>query len=177
MNIIEFPRILPPKLCDDIIKKLKYETDACTVLQIPKHSKEWEKVEVYLYKQLLIHLRQFRDTVFIQDISNPFLIDLNKEMKIQSFQVVNYNSIVERTVVDYNKQLSRFNLITFVYFLTDIKDFVAIQIKDGIQERTICSEKGKLAFLQENLDYTYTYHIPTVPYSIITGQIILKNRF
>lgn len=179
MNIIEFTRILPPKLCDDIIKKLKYDTDMCNVIQIPKHTDEWEKIELYLYKQLLIHLKKFRDTFFIhdQDLNNTFLIDLTKELKLQSFNIVNYNSTVEKPVVDYSKQLSRFNLITFVYFLTDIKDFVAIHIKEKDKEMNIYSEKGKLLFLQENLDYTYTYNLPKGPYSVITGQIILKNRF
>jgi hypothetical protein len=98
-------------------------------------------------------------------------------MKLDAFQIVSYNNTDERTVTNYSKQLSRFNMVTFVYFLVDIKDFVAIRVNQNDQFVNIYSEKGKLVFLEENPAYTYIYHIPMGPYSVITGQIKLKNIF
>lgn len=178
MNIKEYNGVIPNKLCDEIIENIDKNienNEEYNLFVIPKHSDKWSKIELYLYKQLLIHTKKLHDNIFTENKDNDFLIELNKPMKLNCFNLIKYNSIVNKEIVNYNKKLSRFNVMTFVYFLNDIPNFNGIEVLYNNEKKNIIPHKGTLIFLQENLDYKTIYNIPNKKYYIITGQITLKN--
>ena len=197
-EIIEFNNIIPKILCDEIIKKFentetteKYKNKTQHVFNfkqvvIPKQNDLWVKIEVLLYKQLLLNLNKYKEKNFdINNFNNEINILLNKKLYTTSFFIQKYvpseNNIY---IEDFNKINSRYNCFTFVYFLNS-SDEAEITIESiesnesnefNKKTTTIHPKKGNLIIYTENLNNNYKYKLPSSEKSlyIITGQIYEK---
>jgi hypothetical protein len=184
---LEIENSIPYSLCDDIInmfenapediicKKYKREFPEnfeFKQLEIPKNTQEWVKIEILLYKQLLININKYKDLVFnIKNMENELNRLLTKRIILTSFNIQKYftneNDIL---IEDFNKNHSRYNFLTFVYYLNN-SDKSEICINNLDKNVSIKPKKGKLVIFSENLNYKYKYKMPQKESNlyIITG--------
>lgn len=191
-EIIEFNNIIPKILCDEIIKKFentententeKYKNKTQNVFNfkqvvIPKQNDLWVKIEVLLYKQLLLNLNKYKEQNFdINNLNNEINILLNKKLYTTSFFIQKYVPSENNVYIeDFNKINSRYNCFTFVYFL-NTSDEAEISIESNKKTTTIHPKKGNLIIYTENLNNNYKYKLPSSEKSlyIITGQVYEK---
>jgi hypothetical protein len=183
-KIQEFLNILTFPLCKDIIKlflKNKNNIQKNDLIynyfefEIPKNSNIWRKIETILYKQLLIHFKKYKELSFkIDSIDND--TNLNNILTLDSFVIQEYNATrIDSNIENFNKKLSRYNILTFIYCLNTTINGNITFITDKNEKTVINFEKGKLIIFPEILDWSYNYNLPDEPLYIITGQLKLKN--
>ena len=197
--IVEYKNFINKSVCDDIIdlfnenKKLeikKYnvkktlETINSSILLIPKHNNDWEKIEKYLYKELLNKINDYKNKLFESKFENNIFKDilitnLNSDMYLKNFviQKIDYtNESKEKIIIkdNYYRISDRYNFLTFILYLNDIDKGGELYFDDG---SSIYSEKGKLILLPDDIQYLYNI-VPPISNEqyIITGQICIKNN-
>ena len=156
--------------------------------EIPKNSLKWNKIESILYKQLLINLKNYKDEIlqFINSIEynniyndyNEFNIFLNNKIFLKSFFIQEYKATNPNIfITDFNKQNSRYNIITFIFFLNDDNncEIIITNNNTGLLEKKdeiiIKPKKGKLVLFSENMNYQYKYKLSENSIFLITGQL------
>ena len=183
-EVQEYRTALPNVLCDDIIelfmkeeiemeKMVNYENRK---YKIPKNEKKWMKIEKVLYRVLLMCMKKYDEAIYdINVLENTH--KLRDILILESFCINEYYTNNDDVrVKDYNKTLSRYNVLTFIYFLNTIDESV-IEIGIGERKYNIEGRKGSLYIFTENIDYSYKYKIPKDKRMyMITGQLRSKSN-
>lgn len=186
-NLIEeYPNILTEEICEDIIEKIQEDP---LIQEIPKNNKEWKKTENYLYKNLLSCVSDYKKkrikNIVLETecpISKELLEGLQAKMGVISFKIIQNTTQVS----NYNRSMSRYNLLSFVFYLNKVKNGqLVFKDKDdvdhsssknnNVKNRVIEPEVGKLVLFPETPELFYHGESPLdseVQY-IITGQIIV----
>jgi len=198
-EVIDFNNVIPNILCDEIIKKFensenkskKYKNK--TILsnnsfnfeqfEIPKQDNEWKKIEIMIYKQLLIHLNKYKQQIFdINNLgTNNFLnVLFNTNLYLTSYHIQKYSPKENSVYIeDFNKIHSRYNCFTFVYFLNSNDEAeITIDTKNNIIPIAIKPRKGNLVIYTENIDNKYTYKLPLLRDNLYinTRQLYKKKK-
>jgi len=163
-NIIEFKNTLPHTLCDLLIDII-CESSNENVLKIKKKDELTKKVEVLIYKELLkkinIYKSHILNLIHIEDYSVLYT-KLYNSLNTKDF-------VIYKCTKDFKftKNISRNNLLTYIFFLDEIPSRIVFSSFDYI----VHSEKGKLVLFYENIDYPYKYIIDEYPQYILYGQL------
>lgn len=201
--IVEYKNFISEDICENIIElfnesenKIDKQTEIMDnkksilgniithILLIPKNNNDWKKIEMYLYKELLIKLNDYKNKIFeTLDNNNSFkdilILRLNEKMYLKDFIIqkndcsilYNENHIIKN---NYYRIDNRYNFLTFILFLNDVDKECKI-IFDN--ESIINVEKKKLIIFPDDIEYLYNL-IPSIlnEQYIITGQICIKNN-
>jgi len=175
--IIEYPKTIPPLLCQDYIdlfEKNITPEQSTTGFRIPKNNitaTEWHKLEKFLYKQLLIKLQDYKQKLLFH-LDNYDICVLNghleNEIYIKDFIIKKYENPFQGQKIDI-KTPSRYNLLSFVFFL-NTEPPCQIQLVDTI----ITPEKGKLLLFPETIipKFMHEFNSINANYYVITGQFM-----
>jgi hypothetical protein len=92
-------------LCDDINDLYLNISDFI----IPKNNNEWSMIEKFLYKELLIHIMQYKNKLILLNTfqGNKIVEDLSKKLYTKDFKITK------------NKTFNRFNIISYFFSLND----------------------------------------------------------
>lgn len=175
--IIEYPKSISPVLCQDYIDLFERNTPhGETIFRIPKQNttttaEDWRKMEIYLYKQLLIKIQTYKQKLLFH-LDDKYICNLNahleKEFYVKDFIIKKYENIVLNQKIEI-KNPSRYNLLSFVLFLTDggCEGSHQIQFLDTF----ITPEKGKLVIFPEEIIPKFVYELPVEQkFYVITSQ-------
>jgi hypothetical protein len=125
-NYIFQKQILIYELCEDIIKLFEESNNKDNEMNIPKQSKKWEKIELILYKELLICINNYKNNLIINNnqqdkIKNEIINYLNKELYIKNFKIRKYTNNTSE-ILDIrpsNNNPNRYNFLKFIYCLNE----------------------------------------------------------
>jgi len=142
--IIEYNNVLSDIICDDIIEKF-YEDKHIEKNHfiIPKNNKKWEKIEHCLYKQLLISIKKYYNAIlnFNTLTSNELCKYLNNNIITNDFIIYSINPFINSINCNsFIKNHSRYNILTYIFYLNDLEDGGITEIEDNI----IQPKKGKM---------------------------------
>ena len=110
--IIEYSNILSDILCEDIIDLFNEKSESQS-MNIPKNSKDWYKIELLIYKNILIKINEYK--ISMLNKNDKIVNDLSKTLKINNFTIQKYND--DFLPVKFNRINSRQNVVTFILFL------------------------------------------------------------
>ena len=179
MDALLFNNIIPKILCDSIINyfdnekinKKNQNEYLYENFEIPKKDKKWSKIEIFIYKQLLISLKKYYDTIRNIKINNN---TFDNTFQLKSFNIKKYTSSQNDIIINnFDKINNRYNKLTYVFFLNGDPN-ASIEITDNFNEKFIFHpEKDNLLIFPENIDYKYNFKLPNKNDSlyIITGQL------
>jgi deoxyadenosine/deoxycytidine kinase len=103
--------------------------------------------------------------------------ELNNTLILESFTIQEYKSNYSDVFLkEFHKKLSRYNILTFIYFLNTPENGFLKIITDKNENILINPIKGKLIIFPENLNYKYLFNLPNIPFYIITGQLKSNNK-
>ena len=164
-NIYIIKNSLPEMLCDDIIEFFEEDLDNNKSYKnffvIPKKNEKWDKIERFVYKEILIKLNEYKNFL-IKNMQNENEIELinylNNDLFTRDFKIEKCNS--EKFCSRSN---NRYNVLTFIFYLNEPNDF---------DNTNITIKKGTLIFLTDT-DY-HKIKLLNRQY-IITGQLCSKN--
>jgi hypothetical protein len=130
-------------LCDDINDLYQNITDFI----IPKNNNEWLMIEKFLYKELLMHIMQYKNKLILLNTfqGNKIVEDLSKKLYTKHFKITK------------NKTFNRFNIISYFFSLND-----SIKINNIVYNDV----KGKLFLFPEE------YKVDNIG---IFGQLCYEN--
>ena len=135
MSVIEYPNVIPPILCNDIINYFNKENS--NIFLIPKNNTKWKRIEMLLYKELLLHIDKYKKTLLNQltDIyTNQLYSSLSSKLYMDSFKIIKYShQDSEFFINNYELTNNRHNVLSFIFYLNDV------------------SEGGEIYFKQNNL--------------------------
>jgi hypothetical protein len=145
-NLIYRIECLTSFLCDDIIELSEIESSNKDFI-IPKEDNEWKIIEKILYKELLTHLREYKNKLILLNTHDGNLLveQLSKKLYTKDFKIT------------IKKSLNRFNVISYFFSLYD-----SIIINDIVYNNV----KGHLFLFPEE------YKVDTKG---IYGQLCFKN--
>jgi hypothetical protein len=165
--IQEYKNKLPVGLCEDIIEKLDSEI-INTPFDIPKNNKSWEKIERLIFKQLLIHIHDYKTKLALQ--TDEIVIDLNNTLFTKHFRI--YKNYPNQSTLPYAITPNRYNVLTYIFFLNDI-DFGGELVFDTV---TIKPKAGKLVLFPYVFEDKYKYISPVSSSQyLICGQLCYDN--
>lgn len=155
--VMEFPNTVSPLLCDDIINLYNEKKGGVSVFIIPKKNKEWEKIEKYLYKQMLVKLTSYK-TQLLYNLDNDYVFKLNSLLEKN---VYCKDFFIQKYCPEYRKTYSRYNVLSFLFFLEDTPPTTG---------GTIEPKKGKLLIFPEEPGFRceFNYNDGRL---ILTGQL------
>jgi len=164
-NFIFQKKILTKELCDDIIEIFEETNNNLYEMVIPKKSKQWEKIEIILYKNLLMKIYEYKNELIIinkqQDILKDDLIfNLNKKLYIRHFKIRKYNNDSE---ILFIKNPNRYNLLVFILCLNNNFDIL-------INNNIIPTECGNLILFPHSYNYKIKVPLSETQY-IIYGEL------
>lgn len=164
-NIIEFKNSIPNKLCDEIISLFEKKTEQ--KLNIPKNSPEWNKIEHFLYKDLLLKLNKYKNSLLLENETVTSSLNLNTYLN--DFKIIKYDPVECETIIrNYEKNENRYNIVSFVFYLNNVESGGEIIFKESKMK----PEKGKLVIFPETTPNSYKCQMPiSNSQYIITGQI------
>ena len=169
-NIIEFKNSIPNKLCHEIISLFEKKTEQ--KFNIPKNSTEWNKIEYFLFKDLLLKLNKYKNSLLLENSNEEnetIISSLNLNTYLNDFKIIKYDPVECETIIrNYDKHENRYNIISFVFYLNDVESGGEIIFKNFKMK----PEKGKLVFFPEVTPNSYKCQMPiSNSQYIITGQI------
>ena len=200
--ILENKNIISKDLCYDIINLFNINCGNNEYYDIPKNiiknennntNNEWSNIERFIYKQILINIYKYKQKIILskpyfiksngknEDFRSYLLQNLNKNMQIKYFTIQkllnNIDFSSSNKTLNYNMKIkcnnSRYNILSFIFFLNKIVDGGEIHFNDNI---IVKSEIGKLVIFPEDINFIYNYICPKkkedIQY-IITGQILI----
>ena len=172
--VIEYPNILLDILCEDIIELFneQNECQSTTIMNIPKNSKEWDKIERFIYKTILIKLNEYK--ISMLNKNSEIINELSKKLKLPSFTIQKYNDAIIPN--KFNRENSRKNVVTFVLFLNNPEggELVFKKIdKENLQskEYTVYPESGKLIVFPDDINHLFKINGYKGDYYVISNQI------
>jgi len=200
--IKEYLNVIPEQLCDEIINKfnqrrfsslpvtdLNSMTDKLVedIFIIPKNDTEWNRIEQFLYKALLLKINNYKKVLLtnLLNMKDPdILVLLNKNMFLDNFKIIKIsNNNPDIIFNNYMKNNNRYNILTFIFYLNDVENGGKVMVTDDsvqfLDDKNnysdtcnIVPEKKKLLLLSEIIPNTYKFMSPisNIQY-IITGQI------
>lgn len=179
--ILEFKKTLPNILCEDIIEKFEENNEEEPIYKfiIPKNEPEWKKMETIIYKELLIKINEYKSYIINNNLNNEMLLLLNNSLYIKDFIIQKYSTeceiIQENTVFKNNRINSRYNVISFIFFLNKVEHGGEIVFENN--QIKIKPETGKLLIFPENINYFHKLYLPISgsPQYIISGQLCYEN--
>lgn len=155
---------LTKDLCLDIIELFSESNTHFFI--IPKKSDKWEKIELFLYKQLLININEYKTHIIKNNINNLEIIsDINKKLFTKHFKIQTFDNVT--FMQNKNRNPNRYNLFTFIFYLNEPSNDTEICIKDDFY---IKPKIGELIIFPD----TYTYKYKTSEnnsQSIIFGEL------
>jgi hypothetical protein len=174
MNLIfEFDDCFTNEFCDTIIELYKdNNNDNTNIFCIPKNDKDWKRIELIIYKELLIKLNEYKIKLLSEmNLNNDLILRLNKSLYTKNLIIQKINH--EETNL---KKLyfipNRYNLLSYVIFLNDIDEGGELIFNNNINEKIIKSKNGKIIFFPENKYNIYSINYPKNEYQyVITGQL------
>lgn len=169
-NIIEFKNSIPNKLCDEIISLFEKKTEQ--KFNIPKNSPEWNKIEQFLYKDLLLKLNKYKNLLLSENSNGEnetVTSSLNLNTYLNDFKIIKYDPVECETIIrNYEKNENRYNIVSFVFYLNDVESGGEIIFKKSKMK----PERGKLVIFPEISPNSYKCQMPiSNSQYIITGQI------
>ena len=177
--IIEYPNSITELLCDNIIEN--YEINEKSIFEIPKNNEKWTRIEKLLYKELLININKYKNSILhLNTVDSINILNLiSKPLFTNSFLINKLSSqltdgkLTDGKQANYFKKNNRYNVLSYIFYLNTVTDGGEIHFVNGAH---ILPKKGKLVLFPENLDYMYK---PTIPISndqyIIYGQLCNDN--
>ena len=152
--LFENNRSLNEIFCDDIIERfeennIKSLDESRNIYTIPKNDTSWEKIERFLYKELLVRLNEYKNKLICETNNNDLISLLNKTLYIKDLCIQKVD-IGDVFIDKYNFIPNRYNVLTFVFFLNDVLDGGEIIIKINDKEIIINPSQGKFILFPEN---------------------------
>jgi len=132
-------------LCNDIIENIEDEINQLESEQIsliiPKNNDKWRSIEKEIYKELLIHLNNYKNSLILKNTeeSNNLIKLLSNDLYTRYF-TINKGSR-EHNGNNKFKTCNRFNVISYLFCLSD-SDII-------INNISYHAEKGKLFLFPE----------------------------
>ena len=167
--IIQCSNSISEFLCDDIIEKYN-ENTSDTKINIQKNSKGWNKIELLIYKQLLINIKKYKNYICNNNTfeSNRIYSLLTQDLYMEFFTILKIDPATcnNDKYCEYPKNYNRKNLLNFVFYLNTINDGGNLVYNDFF----LNPEKGKLVIYPYNQNFKYKYPVNESQYLII-GQI------
>ena len=164
-----YNKVIPFRLCDDIIKKFNncdvenhciYNIQMCEY-KIPIQDKLWERIENTLSNVLLSCLLKYPNT-------DNLILD---SFCIQKY-VTDNNLFIDR----YNTNLSRYNKLTFILYLSDFKSAEVKLINEPEDTEIKEINKSTLIIIPEDIKYNYQHELHKGNNYVITGQLRTDNN-
>jgi hypothetical protein len=172
MSVVEYSNVIPPILCNDIINYFNKENS--NIFLIPKNNTKWKRIEMLLYKELLLHIDKYKKTLLNQltDIyTNQLYSSLSSKLYLDSFKIIKYSQQESDIFINnYELTNNRHNVLSFIFYLNDLSEGGEISFKNN--NITVKANKCSLIIFPENIPNNYKCKLPihTDQY-IITGQI------
>lgn len=124
-------------LCDDIIENIEV-IELCHQFIIPKNNDQWNMIEKEIYKELLIHLNNYKNSLILKNTEES-----NNLIKLLSNDLYTRHFTINKGTNENNKfkTCNRFNVISYLFCLSD-SDII-------INNISYHAEKGKLFLFPE----------------------------
>jgi hypothetical protein len=173
-TIFEKHNSLNDIICESIIELFEKN-----IFYIPKNNKEWERIERTLYKEILIGLNEYKMNLMNNiNLNNELITLLNNDLYTKDICIQKID-IGENITNKYNLIPNRYNVITYIFYLNDIKQGGEVVFyNNDMENKMINPEKGKLVLFPEDinlLSYKCCAPIENVQY-IISGQLYYDNN-
>lgn len=162
-----YDNVLTSELCNSIIKKV--ENNISDFFEIPKRNKEWDRIEKFLYKQILIYLKNYKKEIIFDNISNSLMF-LNNDLYVKRFLIQRYKN--DSNLIYYQKESNRYCVMSFIFFLNTVNGGEII-FQNG---KVVKPNKCNLLLFNEDINNQYKFNNPEkedIQY-IISGQIYTK---
>jgi hypothetical protein len=161
--IISYPNTLTEVLCDDIVEYYdELGTDDNFI--IPKNNNTWKKIELNIYKQLLMKVNDYKNKFICMD-SNQNAFDiiqmLNSDLYIKDFTIQKLKS----NNTKYYRENNRHNKLAFLFFLREPEECEEIVFNHLV----IKPQKGLLLLFPDSISKCYKIKIKENQY-VISGQ-------
>lgn len=147
---------------------------------IPKKNIHWERIECLLYKELLIHINNYKQELiknFNNKDDNNLIILLNNKLFTKDFTIQKYNKVsndCELKIKKYKNTNNRYNLLYYIFFLNTISKGGEIIFKNNNRIDIITPEICNLLLFNDKIDYECNLPKSDNQY-IICGQICYNN--
>ena len=171
--VIEYPNILPDILCEDIIDLFNEQSELRnTSMNIPKNSKDWDKIERLIYKNILIKLNEYK--ISMLNKNDEIVNELSKQLKLTNFTIQKYDT--DNIPTKFNRINSRKNVVTFVLFLNTLQGGELIFKKmdnetSQYKEYIVYPESGKLVIFPDDINHLFKINNYKGEYCVISNQI------
>lgn len=170
-NYIFQKQVLIDLLCEDIIELFDESNNNHNEMNIPKYSNKWEKIELFLYKELLIYINKYKNNIVINNsnqdkFKNLLIENLNKELYTRQFKIRKYSNDASESIYikPPNNNPNRYNFLNFIFILNDNNCEITIN------NYKIISKCGDLLLFPS--DFSYKIEIPLLKNQyIICGEI------
>jgi hypothetical protein len=206
--LIEYPNVFSEEFCDDVIEvfedyildksihsdiqefrtnkeldELPGKPQQIRILNIPKKTTTWNKIEKHIYKNVLIKVNEYKMQML--HLNNETIFnDLNKQLKVCNFTIQKYNTIIPE---NFNRDNSRKNVVTFILFLNNVDggeliftqnskpDNVSSPITNqeqrGTSEFVVRPEIGKLIIFPDSIEHIFKINSYNGDYYVISNPI------
>jgi len=197
--IIEFNNSIPDLLCDNIINLYEETNDKyagqtlggvqldiknTTDFIIPQNNNKWEKIEKFLYKELIRKLVKYIEIIDKKLNINENNYDItfslfdNKNLFTESFMIQKYDKSCGKYVyhndfsLHYEKEKS-YRVLTFLWYLNDVTEGGETAFWNDYK---IIPEKGKLLLFPASWSYPHSGKMPiSNDKYIITGWLYILS--
>jgi len=173
--IIEFKNSISELICDDIIEKYIEQNKNMSIFEIPKNNIEWNKIELLMYKQLLISINKYKNNIlyFNNYKSNNLIELLTKDLFTKSFIIHEIKPNKDCLYFNsYYRSNNRYNLLNYIFFLNNAEEGCEFEYYNY----SVKSEKGKLILFPEDFVYKHKFRYPNQYNNyVIYGQICYEN--
>jgi len=173
--VLEYPNILSNLLCEDIICLYDEENDKknTNIMNIPKNSDTWDKIERILYKNVLIKINEYK--INMVNKNNDIVSELSKTLKLTNFTIQKYDE--SSIPINFSRINSRKNIVTFILFLNKVEGGEIIFKKTDLTDNTntenyiVRPEIGKLIIFPDDINHIFKIQKYKGSYYVISNQI------
>lgn len=154
---------------DKELDNFAVNTPQMQILNIPKKTTTWNKIEKHIYINVLIKLNQYKMQLF-QLNNEPIYNDLNKQLKLCNFTIQKYNTIIP---ANFNRENSRKNVVTFILFLNNVDggELIFTTNSNPETEFRVRPEFGKLIIFPDNIEHIFKINSYNGDYYVVSNQI------
>jgi hypothetical protein len=165
--IMQYDNSLTEFLCDDIIENFQiFTTDNEILFEIPKNNTDWINIEKYLYKELLIKINYYKNSIINFINNNDLIVSLTEKIYTNCFTIyncknesINYDTFFKR----YN---SRYSFLIFLFFINDCEEKDEIIFNESL---IIKPKKGSLLLFPDDLNYNIRFNMKQT--TMVYGQL------
>lgn len=164
--ILEFENSIPNILCNEIITLFEEETKFSGLtlggiqknildsddFVIPKNSTTWNKIEIFLHKELSKKLIKYLHTISSY-YSNDYKFLSDSKLYTEMFIIRRYTKDIGKYVFHIDEHPEKKRIITFIWYLNTVENGGETYFYNGVN---IKPEQGKLLMFPSSWTYPHS---------------------